>query len=148
MAEYIRKYPDAPTAEEIETGYAPSTIRVGPFLKFLFWTFAGLGLTYLIAYGSYLALDKVQEMEHAGYERMAARQPETFQGPPLQPSPGHPTVDDADMDNLAKIYGQQLMAKKLWQNQPETRTGGRPAITDAAVNSARQALSGWGTAQK
>lgn len=144
MAEYIRKYPDAPTEEEIKAGYAPSTIKAGPFLKFAFWTFAGLAITYGIAYGAFMALDKVQELEDARYERMSARQKEPFTGPRLQPSPGHDRLDFEDMDLLADVYAEQLKAKKLWRDDPAKLNNGRPGISDQAAAQARAALLQWG----
>lgn len=144
MAEYIRKYSDAPTEEEIKTGYAPSTIRATPFYKFLFWTFASLAVTYAIAYGSYVALDKVQELEDERYLRMSARQTPSFTGPPLQPSPGHPSLDFQDMDQLNAIYREQLKSKKLWLDDPQNPAAGRPAITDQAITRTRAELRTWG----
>jgi len=144
MAEYIRKYPEAPTEEEIRTGYAPSTVRAAPFYKFLFWTFAGLGISYLISYGAYLALDKVQEMEDARYQRMSAREPEPFTGPRLQPSPGHERLDFEDQAELDEVYREQLKSKKLWQDEPQNLNAGRPAISDEAVSRARAQLRSWG----
>lgn len=144
MAEYIRDYPDAPTEEEIKTGYAPSTITASPFLKFLFWTFAGLAITYFIAYGVYLALDKVQVMEDAHYARLSSRQKEVFTGPQLQPSPGHESLDFDDMESLTKTYSVQLKSKSLWQDDPQKLSTGRPGISDRAVSEGAVVLRGWG----
>jgi hypothetical protein len=143
MAEYIRKYPDAPTEEEIKTGYAPSTITAGPFVKFAFWTFAGLGISYAISYGVFKALDQVQIMENARYEQMAVRQKQDFTGPRLQPSPGHDKLDFDDMDDLTRIYGDQLKAKKLWQDDPQKLTAGKPGISDQALIQSQAALKSW-----
>jgi hypothetical protein len=114
---YERKYPEAPTAEEIKTGYAPSTISGTPFAKFLFWTFAGLAVTYAVTLGVIKGLDAMETAEQSRYERMAARRPVEFQGPPLQPSPGHPTIDWEDMAIKYKADNTELVSKG-WTAQP------------------------------
>ena len=144
MAEYIRKYPDAPTEEEIKTGYAPSTITAMPFVKFLIWTFGGLAITYVIAYGAYMALDKVQVMEDEHYARLSTRQKQVFTGPRLQPSPGHESLDFEDQAELTQVYSVQLKGKSLWQDDSQKLGPGRPGISDQAVAHARAALRGWG----
>lgn len=144
MADYIRKYPDAPTPEEIEAGYAPSTISATPYIKFAIWTFVGLGITYAIAYGSYLALDKVQELENDRLTRLSVRQTQEFVGPRLQPSPGHDRLDWEDKQIMLDIYKTQLTAKKLWKEDPEKRSYGQAGISDIALAQAQTALKGWG----
>lgn len=144
MAEYIRNNAEAPTEEEIKTGYAPSTITSGPFIKFLFWTFAGLAITYAITFGVITALDKVQELENERHLRLAVRQKQEFTGPRLQPSPGHDKLDFTDMEEMNAEYAKQLKGKKLWQDDPQQRNAGRPGVSEATANLARNGLRGWG----
>lgn len=117
MGHYERKYPEAPTAEEIKTGYAPSTIAGTPFAKFLFWTFAGLAITYAVTYGVTIGLDKIQAAEDSRYERMAARKPAEFKGPPLQPSPGHMNIDWLDTAEMYQGHNAELV-RKHWTSEP------------------------------
>jgi hypothetical protein len=114
---YERTYPEAPTAEEIKTGYAPSTIKGSPFAKFLFWTFAGLAVTYAVTLGVVKGLEAIQAAEDARYERMAARRPAEFKGPRLQPSPGHDTIDWEDTRIMYAEHDAELVSKK-WSSEP------------------------------
>ncbi len=144
MADYIRKYPEAPTPEEIETGYAPSTVQATPFIKFAIWTFVGLGISYAIAYGSFLALDKVQEIENDQAMRLATRRNPEMNGPRLQPSPGHDTLDFEDKQIMLDKYKVQLSSRGLWKEDPQKRSYGEAGVSDAVANKARAALQGWG----
>jgi hypothetical protein len=103
MGDYVRKGNDSPTPQEIEKGYAPSTIRGTPFAKFLFWTFGGLAITYAVTYGVTIALDKIQEHEDARYASLSTRGKPEFRGIPLQPSRGHAIVD---WEETALMYDQ------------------------------------------
>src|SRR4051812_3669300 len=143
MGEYVRKYPEAPTAEEVEQGYAPSTIRGTPFAKFLFWTFAGLAITYAISYGSYVSLDKMEAQEQARYAAMASRRQPDFEGPRIQPSAAHPTVDYQDMSELTDVFKDELERKKLWTTDPAKTGYGRPGISEEALKKAEQAIRNW-----
>ena len=146
MAEYTRKYPAAPTPDEIKQGYAPSTIRRSPFVKFGFWTFAGLAASYAIGWGTYKGLDALESRDQDAYRRMAARGVPERGGPRLQPSPGHNTLDWQDMDNLSLDYGKGLKAKKLWDGDaPQYKSGyaGRPKISDQAVALTAAAIKQW-----
>ena len=146
MAEYTRKYPDAPTPDEIKQGYAPSTIRRSPFIKFGFWTFAGLAASYAIGWGTYKGLDALEDRDQDVYRRMAARGREPLAGPRLQPSPGHNTLDWQDNDNLSVDYAKGLKAKKLWDGEaPQYKSGyaGKPKISDQAVAQTAAAIRQW-----
>jgi hypothetical protein len=145
MGEYIRKYPEAPTPEEVEQGYAPSTIRGTPFVKFLFWTFAGLAITYAISYGSYVVLDRIQAAEDARYKQLPVRRQAEFAGPRLQPSAAHPTVDYQDMSMLFDDFKDELDRKQLWRPDSANPKGayGRPGISDAAVAKTAEAIRNW-----
>jgi hypothetical protein len=130
MAEYVRNYTEAPSKEEIETGYAPSTIRGTPFVKFLFWTFAGLAITYAVTYGVTKGIDAVVQAEMARHERIARQRPVPLEGPRLQPSPGHDTLDHEDMAILAKSYDDELLTMGWQKNEKAT---GQIVMGDAAV---------------
>lgn len=147
MAEYTRKYPDAPTPEEIKQGYAPSTVRRTPFVKFGFWTFVGLAVSYAIGWGTYKGLDALEDRQvHSAYRRSAARAPEPFTGLRLQPSPGHDTLDWQDMEALSTDYAKGLRAKKLWAGTASPyRSGfaGKAQISDQAVGQTAAAIQQW-----
>ena len=117
MSTYERKYPEAPTAEEIKTGYAPSTIKGSPFAKFLIWTFVGLAVTYAVTYGVIEGLDAMEKSEQSRFERMSARRPAEFKGPPLQPSVGHPNIDWLDTLEMYASNNAELVRKK-WDSVP------------------------------
>ena len=150
MAEYTRKYPDAPTPDEIEQGYAPSTVRRSPFVKFGFWTFVGLAVSYAIGWGTLRGLELLEEREdQAMYRRSAARGEQAFTGPRLQPSPGHDTIDWQDMDNLSVDYAKGLKATKLWEGDaPQYKSGyaGKPKISHQAVAQTAAAIRQWAAA--
>lgn len=131
MGDYVRKYPESPTAEEIKIGYAPSTIRGTPFIKFLFWTFGSLAVTYGIGYGSYLVLDAVEKNEQARYERRGVVKPLPWTGYQLQPSKQHEILDWEDMNILNNDYAAQLKAKK-WVDDP--RRPGKVTISADTVS--------------
>jgi hypothetical protein len=153
MAEYTRKYPDAPTPDEIKQGYAPSTIRGTPFVKFLFWTFVGLAVSYAIGWGTLQGLQLLEEREdQVQYRRMAARAHQPFTGPRLQPSPGneaspdHSTLDWQDMDNYSIDGAKGLKAKKLWAGedvQYKSGYAGKQQISDQAVAQTAAAIRQW-----
>jgi hypothetical protein len=108
MAKYIRDYPQAPTADEVKTGYAPSTIRGTPFVKFLFWTFAGLAITFAITWGATSGLAALEDAERGRPGRFARQREVPFEGPRLQPSRTHPTLDYVDMQKLNGEYRADL----------------------------------------
>ena len=153
MAEYTRKYPAAPTPDEIKQGYAPSTIRRSPFIKFGFWTFAGLAVSYAIGWGTLRGLDLLEAREdQALYARSPARGEEAFAGPRLQPSPGnsrspdHSTLDWQDNDTLMTDYRKGLVAKKLWAgeaSQYKSGYAGKQQISDQAVAQTAAAMRQW-----
>jgi len=146
MGEYVRKYPEAPTAEEVEQGYAPSTIRGTPFAKFLFWTFAGLAITYGIAYGTYVILDRMESTEAARDRAISIRRSPEFLGPRVQPSAAHPTIDFEDMNILRDQYKAELKSKGLWHDldaKENPQYYGRPGFSEAALHKAEDAIRNW-----
>lgn len=131
MANFIRKYPDAPTAEEVEQGYAPSAIKGAPFAKFLFWTFAGLAIAAGIGWVALEGLDSMERAEQARQDRLAVRQPAEFRGYRLQPSPGHPTLDFEDTAIMYQGNRQELAAKG-WQ--PDPKRPGQVMVSQAVID--------------
>jgi hypothetical protein len=137
MGEYERKYPEAPTQDEINKGYAPSTIRGTPFVKFLFWTFAGLAITYVVTYGVTLALQAIQEREDARYASLATRGKVELKGPRLQPSPGHEIVDWRETNEMYAQHNKDLAAKG-WIAEPQRHW--KMQITDEVVRKTAEAM--------
>lgn len=149
MGSHTRTYTEAPTAAEIKIGYAPSEVSRGPFAKFLFWVFAGLAVTYAVTWGVVKALDEIQRQENVRYESMAARMPEEFVGPPLQPSPGHETLDHEDTRVMFAATRLELASKGLWWSNPENlKAPGKPGIGETALNKAVAALKAPAPATK
>lgn len=137
MAKHVREYTAAPTAEEIKTGYAPSTIRGTPFVKFLFWTFAGLAITYAVTWGATVGIDAVNKAEQERHARIARQRVVPFEGPRLQPSPGHETLDFVDMEVLADDYKKELIGMGWKQDE---RFPNRLLVSDQVVASTAAAM--------
>jgi hypothetical protein len=143
MAKYIRDYPTAPSAAEIKTGYAPSTIRGTPFVKFLFWTFAGLAITFAITWGATSGLNALEEAERARHARMLPVREVPFEGPRLQPSRTHPTLDFVDMAKLNKEYYEE---KRAMGFEPDPRFPDQLVVSTKVLESTGQRMArqkGW-----
>jgi hypothetical protein len=137
MGDYVRKYPEAPTQDEIDKGYAPSAIRGTPFVKFLFWTFAGLAITYVVTYGVTMALQAIQEREDARYASLANRGHVEFQGPRLQPSKGHEIVDWQETNEMYAQHNKDLTSKG-WLAEPQRHW--KVVISDEVVRKTAEAM--------
>lgn len=130
MGDYVRTGSESPTPQEIEKGYASSAIRGTPFAKFLFWTFAGLAISYAVTYGVTIALDKIQEHEDARYAMLSQRGAQPFRGVQLQPSPGHEIIDWKETQEMYDQHNKDLV-NKGWTQLPTTYWKTR--ISDAVV---------------
>jgi len=136
MGSYVRSGSESPTPDELKKGYASPVIHGTPFAKFLFWTFAGLAASYAVTYGVVVALDKIQEKEDQRFAQMSTRALER-RGIPVQPSPGHETLDWVDTYRMYEQHNKDLVAKG-WDGK--TTNVWKTAISDSVLKKTEAAI--------